>query len=79
MRATMLVAWLVVLAVLAWAFLRRPPAPSRPGPAAVDELVKDPVCQTYVVRSRALAVSHAGIVRHFCSARCAKQYSPGRG
>lgn len=36
-----------------------------------DELVKDPVCQTYVVRSR--AVSRGDVA--FCSAECASRYA----
>ena len=39
-----------------------------------DELVKDPVCQTYVVRSRAVRrPAHDG-TRYFCSSACAKRY-----
>ena len=42
------------------------------GPRALrDELVKDPVCQTYVVRSR--AVSRGDVA--FCSAECASRYA----
>ena len=78
MRAAMLLAWLVALAVVAWAVLKRRPASPLPS-KVVDELVKDPVCQTYVVRSRALAVSRGGVVRHFCSARCAERDGVGRG
>ncbi len=37
-----------------------------------DELVKDPVCQTYVVKSRAVRRAGAGQVRYFCSERCAR-------
>lgn len=74
----MILAWLVVVALLVLPFLKRRSPPSRPA-VGTDELVKDPVCQTYVLRSRAVAVSHAGVLRHFCSARCAEQYSLGRG
>jgi hypothetical protein len=42
------------------------------GPRALrDELVKDPVCQTYVVRSR--AVSRGDVA--FCSPECAARYA----
>ncbi|PYN85251.1 MAG: hypothetical protein DMD87_23620 [Candidatus Rokuibacteriota bacterium] len=37
-----------------------------------DELVKDPVCQTYVVKSRAVRRTDAGQVRYFCSEQCAR-------
>ena len=37
-----------------------------------DELVKDPVCQTYIVKSRAIQRAGDGHVRYFCSERCAR-------
>ncbi len=37
-----------------------------------DELVKDPVCQTYIVKSRAVRRSDAGHIRYFCSEQCAR-------
>jgi hypothetical protein len=37
-----------------------------------DELVKDPVCQTYVVKSRAVRRADAGRIRYFCSEQCAR-------
>ena len=37
-----------------------------------DELVKDPVCQTYIVKSRAIRRSVAGGTRYFCSEQCAR-------
>ena len=42
-----------------------------------DELVKDPVCQTYVVLSRAVTTELDGTVTHFCSRACAARF--GRG
>jgi YHS domain-containing protein len=42
-----------------------------------DELVKDPVCQTYIVRSRAVTVSQGGRARYFCSRRCAERFALG--
>lgn len=44
---------------------------------ASDALVKDPVCQTYVVRSRAVTRRFAEGLRHFCSAECARRYAGG--
>jgi hypothetical protein len=41
----------------------------------VDELVKDPVCQTYIVRSRAVRRSAPDGPRYFCSAECARRAS----
>jgi YHS domain-containing protein len=37
-----------------------------------DELVKDPVCQTYIVKSRAVRRAGAGHIRYFCSEQCAR-------
>jgi YHS domain-containing protein len=44
------------------------------GAGARDELVKDPVCQTYVVRSRAIRNEAGGRSVYFCSPRCAEQF-----
>ena len=46
-------------------------------PARRDELVKDPVCQTYVVMSRALRSEVGGDVVHFCSRECQERYRRG--
>ena len=40
-----------------------------------DELVKDPVCQTYIVRSRAVSRQTAAGPRYFCSADCAARFA----
>lgn len=42
-----------------------------------DELVKDPVCQTYVVLSRAVTAEVDGTVTHFCSRECAARFVRG--
>jgi YHS domain-containing protein len=42
-----------------------------------DELVKDPVCQTYVVMSRALRSEVGGSIVHFCSRECQDKYRRG--
>jgi YHS domain-containing protein len=39
-----------------------------------DELVKDPVCQTYILVSRAVTTEVAGVPTHFCSRECAARY-----
>jgi YHS domain-containing protein len=44
-----------------------PPRPRVPPPA---KMVKDPVCGTYVVQSRALVASRGGETAWFCSAEC---------
>jgi YHS domain-containing protein len=65
---------IVVLLVLPFAMRR---LPSRPRIVVPDELVKDPVCQTYVLRSRAITASSASGPPFFCSAECARRYSGG--
>ena len=42
-----------------------------------DELVKDPVCQTYVVLSRAVTTEMDGARTHFCSRECAARFARG--
>ncbi len=75
MRVLSLLVWLAVVAVLLLPLLRRrEPAAADAPPALTDDLVKDPVCQTYVVRSRAVRRLSAGDPVYFCSARCAQRY-----
>jgi YHS domain-containing protein len=50
---------------------------SRETPPRRDELVKDPVCQTYVLLSRAVTTEDDGIVTHFCSRECAARFARG--
>jgi hypothetical protein len=75
--AVMLVFAVVILAVLMPLLRRRPLASAPPPPSLPDELVKDPVCQTYVVRSRAVRRSAADGPRYFCSAECARRDAGG--
>lgn len=49
---------------------------STPAPGA-NELVKDPVCQTYIVRSRALRQGEGESAVYFCSPACAERYAGG--
>ncbi len=55
--------------------LRSRPVAGRP--ARHDELVKDPVCQTYIVLSRAVTDEVDGVVTHFCSRECAARFARG--
>jgi hypothetical protein len=73
MRLLPILLVLVVALVLLLPLLRRiqPPAP-RARRALPDELVKDPVCQTYIVKSRAVRRADAGRIRYFCSEQCAR-------
>jgi YHS domain-containing protein len=71
----MLGLWVVILALALLPLLRRWPRTSPPAPLTSDELVKDPVCGTYVVRSRAVRRPAAEGSRYFCSTECAGRYA----
>jgi YHS domain-containing protein len=73
-RLVMLAAWIVLLVVVLMPLLRRYRLAGGHGRVGSDELVKDPVCQTYVVRSRAVRRETASGLRHFCSAECAGRF-----
>jgi YHS domain-containing protein len=49
-------------------------APGR-RPSLRDDLVKDPVCETYLPRRKAIARSAAGTTRYFCSVDCAEKFA----
>jgi len=40
-----------------------------------DDLVKDPVCETYLPRRKAIARTAAGTTRYFCSVGCAEKFA----
>ena len=74
MRGIQFLAWGVALVMLLLPWLRRRPLPTdRPGSLPTDELVKDPICQTYVVRSRAVSRQGPEGPRYFCSDACARR------
>ena len=76
MRLALLVVVVAVLVLLLPTLLRRLAAPAaRPARSLPDELVKDPVCQTYVVKSRAVPRASADGTRYFCSAECAGRFT----
>jgi YHS domain-containing protein len=72
-RALQLLAVVLLVAALLVPWLRRRSVPTGPR-GSFDELVKDPVCQTYVVRSRAVTGTVAG-PPYFCSAECARRWA----
>ena len=76
-RALSLLVWALVVLSIVVPLLRsrRAASPVDEGTPR-DELVKDPVCQTYVVRSRAVRRPARGGTRYFCSSACAKRYLP---
>jgi YHS domain-containing protein len=45
-----------------------------PGRSARDELVKDPVCETYVPRQTAVARTAGAATYYFCSPTCAAKF-----
>jgi hypothetical protein len=47
-------------------------APSRR--AGLDELVKDPICETYIPRRKAISRGSGSEIRYFCSAACADKF-----
>jgi YHS domain-containing protein len=76
-RLAILALWIALVVVALLPLLRRRPL-SRPTPArpriSSDELVKDPVCGTYIVRSRAVGHRTAEGPPYFCSAECAGRF-----
>ncbi|MBI2218765.1 MAG: hypothetical protein HYU51_15885 [Candidatus Rokubacteria bacterium] len=75
MRAVQLAVFIALVVVIVVMLYRARGRPVRRPAALRDELVKDPVCQTYVVRAR--AVTRAGLDGpvYFCSAECARRYT----
>lgn len=76
MRLVLLLLVVAVVIALLLPLLRPPAVRARRVPSTLhDELVKDPVCQTYVVRSRAVSGRGADGAPYFCSTDCARRYS----
>ena len=77
MRGLVYIAALVLIMIVVSRMLQAWRAPRRRPPQR-DELVKDPVCQTYVLLSRAVTREANGVVTHFCSRECAARFAEGR-
>jgi YHS domain-containing protein len=77
MRFLQLVLWGVLLALTLRILLRPRRGPGPRSRRAPDVLVKDPVCQAYILRSRALTRVEDGVLHHFCSPACARQFVHG--
>jgi len=79
MRAFLYLAVLVFVVFVLFPLARSVTRAARPASRSTrrDELVKDPVCQTYIVKSRALAVQENGVVTHFCGRECAARFARG--
>jgi hypothetical protein len=75
-RLVILIAVVVLFVTVVLPLLRRHPVATRRAPGGPrDELVKDPVCHTYIVRSRAVTAGGRADSPYFCSAECARRYS----
>ena len=74
MRPVLMLLWLALALVLVAPLLRRLAQRSlHTRLDAPDELVKDLVCNTYVVKTRALTRLEDGEVRYYCSTECARR------
>ena len=80
---------LILLAVLIWIIWRflggiidglRPEDEhrSRRGKSASVPLVRDPVCGTYVVRTRAITAGSGPQTHYFCSEKCRDEFTRRR-
>jgi YHS domain-containing protein len=76
-RGLLVLAGVILAFVLLSPILRgwRPRLPG--GGGHPDQLVKDPFCGTYVLRSRAVRRESGGEALHFCSADCAARFARG--
>lgn len=75
MRAVAILLWIVLAVILARLLLRRLAIRlRRPVHGVADELVKDPVCHTYVARSVAVRGESHGVPVYFCSEACARRH-----
>jgi hypothetical protein len=73
MRLLLILLFVIAVFVVLLPLLRGIRLPARRVRHAVpDELVKDPVCQTYIVKSRAVRRMDSGRIRYFCSEQCAR-------
>ena len=75
MRVALFAVWVVMALVAILPILRGRSLPNPRPPLTTDELVKDPVCQTYIVRSRAVSRQTAIGPRYFCSPDCASRFA----
>jgi YHS domain-containing protein len=67
-------AWRVIEGVMEGISGRPPRAPDRNVPARGVQMVRDPVCGTYVIPDRAIALSDGTGPVFFCSANCRDKY-----
>jgi YHS domain-containing protein len=75
---TRVLIWILIflgLYLVLWPTIRKWLTRASTPRAIGDELVKDPVCQTYVLRSKALSRTVGGVTHYFCGPDCASRYS----
>ena len=77
MRALLILAVLVLVMIALSRLPSRWRSKSLSGPPRRDALVKDPVCQTYVLMSRAVRSEADGAPAFFCSRECAARFQRG--
>ena len=53
-----------------------PPVPPAGPPEKGELMVRDPVCGTFVLPSRAVSMRDRSGTHHFCSDRCRQAYQP---
>lgn len=75
MRLVLMLVWILVAAGVVYLWMRRGAGAKRAPAVRYDELVKDPVCHTYVSRSRAVKRNDDTGLHYFCSAECARRYA----
>jgi YHS domain-containing protein len=78
MRNLLLLVVIILLVILVPPMLRGWRRPASAPRTQHDELVKDPVCHTYVLLSRAVTTELDGVVTRFCSPECAARFAEGR-
>ena len=74
MRVVLIVLAIAVVIVALWPVLRLRRGTGAAAAGVPHELVKDPVCGIYVVRSRAVARTGGEGSRYFCSPECASRF-----
>ena len=83
LRFILLAILFIVVARIFWRFVdvvieaSRPPGEGRGSSPAV-KLVRDPVCGTFIVPSKALTSGSGSDTRYFCSEKCREDYAGTR-
>ena len=73
-----LVLWMLYLSVRAGFWLARSKDRKRRREQVGGEMVRDPVCGTYVPKDRAVSQSRDGEHHYYCSRECAEEHAAAR-